>query len=238
MKGWALITGAGRRIGHAIALELAATGFDIVVHYNRSRNEAEQLAHDIEKLGRRAALAEFDLTKTQPVQKLIPHLSAELGPLAALINNASLFEPDRMDPDDTRHNAINATAPRILSESFYTSHSPNSSSATPVIINMLDADLSVPGFNAYTRSKQTLAALTMDMAKRFAPNVRVNGIALGPVLPSACQSAEHFGKLVQSTPLQTRILPEAVAATVCFLIENPVITGEIIYVDGGMHLNR
>jgi NAD(P)-dependent dehydrogenase (short-subunit alcohol dehydrogenase family) len=237
MKGWALITGSARRIGHAIALELAAAGFDIVVHYNRSHAEAEQLAHEIEKSGRKAALAEINLENAQLVEKLIPYVTAELGPLAALVNNASLFEPDASDPDDARHNAINVTAPRILSEAFFQANT-KQTGATPVIVNMLDADHSIPGFMAYARSKQTLAAFTLDMARRFAPHVRVNGIAPGPVLPSPRQSAEHFGKLIQATPMQTRIAPQSIAASVRFLIENPFITGEIIHVDGGIHLMR
>jgi len=230
---WALVTGGAKRIGRVIALELADAGWDIIIHYNNSGDDAQQLAGEIQTLGRKACLAEIDLSKTKPTEDLIPSLVDVLGPIHVLVNNASLFEADEHDADGRHHKAINLDAPRILSEAFYRQAPPGQ---TNTILNLLDADPSTPGFSAYNQSKKELRDLTLDMALRFAPRVRVNGIALGAVLPNARQSDEHFEKLVASTPLQARVIPQTVAATVRFLCENSSITGTIISVDGGMHL--
>ncbi len=115
----ALVTVAGRCIGRAIAIHLAKAGADIVVHYNRSAEEAAEVAHAIEGMGSQAVLAEIDLARPKFVAQLIPSLAKELGSLAILVNNASLFEPDVKDPGGTLHHAINSEAPRILSDAFY-----------------------------------------------------------------------------------------------------------------------
>src|ERR1700761_8818967 len=118
MTGWVLITGAARRIAREISLDMAAQGWDIIVHYNHSEAEAQKLAEEIQAQGRNACLAEIDLTNTKLVENLIPSLAEEIGMIDALVNNAALFEPDAQDPDSTRHRVINAEAPRILSKAF------------------------------------------------------------------------------------------------------------------------
>jgi NAD(P)-dependent dehydrogenase (short-subunit alcohol dehydrogenase family) len=233
MNHWVLITGSAQRIGRVIALEMAEAGWNVVVHYNTSRCEAIKTLKDIEALGRKACLAELDLANLPLVEKLIPALTAELGPLAALVNNASLFMPDSADLDTTLHAAINAEAPRILSEAFR-KQSPHH--ATGVIVNILDADPYAPDFSLYNASKKALRNMTLDMAMRFAPAVRVNGVAPGPILRNRRQSPQHFRKRVQETPLGKPIAPQAVASAVRFLIEQPALTGAIIPVDGGLHL--
>jgi len=233
VKGFVLVTGAARRIGRAIALRLAKDGFDIVVHYHRSADEAAQVADDIIALGRKAVLAEIDLAKTDQVAKLIPALGAELGPLAALVNNASLFELDKDDPTCARHMAINAEAPRLLSEAFY-SQVPDG--ATGSIVNILDGVAQEKNLNAYYASKAKLRATTLSMAKSFAPRVRVNGIAPGPVLANIRQSVAHFQAEIDATPLKTRIAPDDISCAVSFLAVSRAITGQILYLDGGMHL--
>jgi NAD(P)-dependent dehydrogenase (short-subunit alcohol dehydrogenase family) len=230
MSKWALVTGAAKRIGRAIALELADAGYDIVVHYNTSGAAARQLAKQIRDGGRQACLAEIDLANGTLTRRLIPSLTKAIGPLAVLVNNAGLFEPTlRHD----RHRVVNTTAPRILSEVF---HQCLREGQQGSIVNMLDANPTQAAFAGYNSSKIALAHMTRDMAQRFAPFLRVNGVALGAVLPSPRESAEHFQRLVESSPLGIQISPEAVAITVRFLLKNPFITGEVVHVDGGAHL--
>jgi NAD(P)-dependent dehydrogenase (short-subunit alcohol dehydrogenase family) len=229
---WALVTGAAKRIGRAIALELAQAGWDIVVHFHRSQTEAESLAEEIHALGRKACLAQIDLSKPEPVRKLIPALTAEIGPLAALVNNASLFEPDGT-ADAEFIAQVNLEAPRLLSEAF---HQQVKSDMLGCIVNVLDTDPSLPNFDIYNLSKRHLARLTADMARDYAPTVRVNGVALGAILPSPRQSLQHFNDMIVATPLKSKILPEEVGQAVRFLIDSPSITGDILHVDGGRHL--
>lgn len=223
MKGLALVTGSAKRIGRAIALDLAAHGWDIVVHYNRSAEEAKTLAEEIQALGQMAYLAEIDLSNTDLAEKLIPFLTENLGPLDALINNAALFEPDATDPDGTRHWAVNADAPRLLSKSLRDSLNKGDKS---VVVNLLDATPTAPTFLAYGKSKDFLKTLTVNMAKSFAPQVRVNGVAPMYVLPSPRQTEDSFREMAGSRIATV----EDVAKTVRQLIESPAITGEIVSV--------
>lgn len=231
MKGRALVTGAAQRLGRVIALELAASGLDIIIHYNRSEKQAQSLAKKIRALGRKAWLAPLDLEKTPLVKKFIPALVKKYGPLSVLVNNASLFLPDRMEKTGRRHKIINFDAPKILSESFYK----QVPGRDGVIINLLDATPSEPAFSRYNASKKNLRALTLKQALRLAPHLRVNGVAPGPVLPNPRQTPEHFRKLVAATPRKSCITPDDIARTVRFLVENTSITGAIVPVDGGAH---
>ena len=231
MKGWVLVTGAAKRIGRAIALELAAAGWDVAVHYHASRREALKTAKDIQKLGRKACLVELDLGNLWLAGKLIPALAKELGPITALVNNAALFLPDRLDRGN-RQERINAEAPWILGEALYRQLPRGASCA---IVNLLDADANAPEFSRYNESKHMLAAMTLRMAMGFAPAVRVNGIAPGPVLRGARQTREHFNRLARKTPLGKAAAPEDIAAAVRFLIENPSVTGVILPIGGGTH---
>ncbi|MFA4995029.1 MAG: SDR family NAD(P)-dependent oxidoreductase [Bdellovibrionales bacterium] len=233
MARWALVTGAGKRIGRAIALDLASHGWDIVVHYHHSGKEAQQLAEEIQEMGQSACLAEIDLADAKSTEQLIPSLTKELGAINALINNASMFEPDETDPDGKRHFAVNAEAPRILGKSFRDSLPKGDRG---VIINMLDATLPsdstvIPAkagipfpYSSYARSKKFLSGMTLNMAKSFAPKIRVNGVAPLYVLPSPRQTKAAFLKMAGNkiTP------PEKVAEAVRQLIETPSATGEIV----------
>ena len=220
MKGWILVTGAARRIGRVIALDLAASGWDIIVHYNHSKSEARHVAEDIQKLGRSACLAEIDLSNAKAVAKLIPSLAEKIGLINGLVNNASLFERDEKDPDGSRHLAVNAEAPRILSKTFR-DHLPNYESG--VIINLLDALPPAPQFSAYGRSKIVLTELTLSMAKSFAPHVRVNGVAPTYVLPSAGQSEQAFREMAGDKVVSA----EKVAHTVRNLVNTRGLTAQI-----------
>jgi short-subunit dehydrogenase len=236
MSRWVLITGAARRIGRAIVLECARAGWDIIVHYHTSQQDAETLAHAIRGMGRKVQLAKLDLADADAVAACIPQLIAETGSIDALVNNASLFEPDALDATGSRHWAVNVTAPQILNEAFYNAHKHQYTSPAPSIINVLDADPSKPQFTHYNRSKRELETLTLGMAKKLAPHVRVNGVALGAIIPSPRESAEHFNKLIASSPLGVTITAQSVAETIVFMMSNPAMTGAIIPIDGGLHL--
>lgn len=241
MTGWALVTGASKRIGRAIALELAAGGWDIVVHYHRSKAEAQTLAGEIQDMGRAACLAEIDLSNAAHAEKLIPSLAEEIGMIDALVNNAALFEPDENDPDGARHWALNADAPRLLGKAFR-NHLPRNERG--VIVNMLDASLYLdpggqpvrlagdgtikpaPRFSAYAKSKAFLADMTRNMAKSYAPHVRVNGVAPLYVLPGPRQSGESFRKMAGKNIVSEK----QVALAVRKLVETNDLTGEIVTV--------
>ncbi len=219
-KGWALVTGSARRIGRAIALDLATHGWDIIVHYHRSADEAQKLAQEIDALGRSVCLAEINLADPQAAANLIPSLAEEIGMIDALINNAALFEPDNTDPDGTRHWAVNADAPRLLSKAFR-DHLPPTEKAA--IVNLLDATPPVNNFTAYEKAKIFRADLTANMAKSFAPQVRVNGVACGYVLPSPRQSEEDFRKISGGKI----VTPQQIATAVRQLLETPGLTGQM-----------
>jgi NAD(P)-dependent dehydrogenase (short-subunit alcohol dehydrogenase family) len=223
MKGWVLVTGGAKRVGREIALELARQGWDIALHYYKSADDARRTAQDIHDLGVNVCLAEIDLADPKNAANLIPSLAGEIGMIDALVNNAALFEPDSGDSDGTRHMAINADAPRLLSKAFRDHLPPDEKGC---IVNILDALPAPENFSAYGKSKNFLCDLTRNMAKSFAPQVRVNGVAPMYVLPGARQSEQAFLKLAGD-----RLTPPAqVALAVRQLIETPAATGQIVQV--------
>lgn len=232
-KGYALITGASKRIGRAFALGLAENGWDIVVHCNKSIQEATSLSEEIRAKGRKAHLAPCDLSDESEVNLYMEKVTKAIGPVIVLINNASMFERDTYDPDGSLHNFINTTSPRILSESL-SSLLPETCNGN--IINLLDSTPIPSNFSAYSKSKQALAELTRELAIKYAPRIRVNGISPGPTLINSRQSYEHFAKLVEFSPIRTAVSVEALTTTAIFLLNNPFITGQVINVDGGTHL--
>ncbi|HUY68458.1 MAG TPA: SDR family NAD(P)-dependent oxidoreductase [Alphaproteobacteria bacterium] len=232
---WVLVTGAAKRIGRAIAIELAQGGWNVVVHYNRSASEAKETAAEIKKHDVKAHLMQVDFTDRRAVETMLPSLAAEIGPIAGLVNNAGFFEPDSAVPGGSEFKMVNFEAPRLLCENFKKLLPPGQRGA---IVNMLDGCMPDIGFSAYKQAKKALRVLTLELAHRFAPDVRVNGVAPGPVLPAARQSAENFRRLVDATPLKAEIRVEDVATTVRLLLENPSITGEILHIDGGVRLKN
>ena len=239
MTKTALITGAAKRVGRAIALELAEAGYDIAIHFRESQSDAAALARDIEGLGRRTTLIQADLEDEAAVETIIPAAIAALGPVSALINNASLFERDEA-LDVTRAGwdrqlAVNLRAPFVLTQQFARLLPADAAGA---IVNMLDQRIwnLTPHFVSYSISKSALWTLTQTMALALAPRIRVNGVGPGPILPNASQSAEQFQIHWSSLPLQRIIHPVDVARAVRFLIEAPAVTGQMIAVDGGEHL--
>jgi NAD(P)-dependent dehydrogenase (short-subunit alcohol dehydrogenase family) len=239
MTKTALITGAAKRVGRAIALELAGAGWDIALHFRDSVDEAAALKREVEGVGRRAALVQADLEDEASVEALLPDAVAKLGPVTALINNASSFVRDEV-ADVTREGwdrqlMVNLRAPFVLMQQFSQLLPADADGA---IVNILDQRVwnYTPHFVSYTVSKAGLWTLTQTMALALAPRIRVNGVGPGPILPNENQSAEQFRTHWSSLPLQRRIDPAEVARTVRFLLESPSLTGQMIAVDGGEHL--
>jgi NAD(P)-dependent dehydrogenase (short-subunit alcohol dehydrogenase family) len=235
----ALITGAGRRIGRAIAIALAQAGFAVVLHANTSRAEAEQLAGEIAGRGGQARVVLADLTDPESSNKLIP-AAAAFGPLSLLVNNASLFNDDDI-ATLTREGfektlAVNLTAPLFLAQAF-AEQAPANADAS--IVNVLDQRVlkPTPRFFSYTLSKNALASATLTLAQALAPKVRVNAVAPGPTLPSPRQSKEQFAAQAALVPLRRGPTPEEIAAAVVYLASARSVTGNMIAVDGGQHLS-
>jgi NAD(P)-dependent dehydrogenase (short-subunit alcohol dehydrogenase family) len=154
------------------------------------------------------------------VKNLLPQLAEALGGLGALVNNAALFEPDAADAFGARHRAVNVEAPRLLGEALF------ALGTEGAVVNMLDAHPNIAGFAGYGQSKRALAELTQDMARRFAPRIRVNGVALGPTLQGVRESAAHFEGLVAAAGGHAH-MPEEAARAVRVLLEDPAANGVI-----------
>jgi NAD(P)-dependent dehydrogenase (short-subunit alcohol dehydrogenase family) len=239
MKGAALVTGAGRRIGRAIALGLAEDGYDIAVHYGTSGDAAEEVVAAIAKTGRRAKALSADLTDEGATHALIAAAAEALGPVTCLVNNASVFERDealgvtRASWD--AHLETNLRAPFVLMQEF-ARHLPETASGA--IINILDERVwnLTPHFVSYTLSKAGLWTLTQTMALAFAPRIRVNAVGPGPTLPSPRQSSEQFARQSASVPLRRGASPDEIAACVRFIVKAEAMTGQMIALDGGQHL--
>lgn len=237
VRGAALVTGGARRIGRAIALTLAGAGYDVAIHYGSSRDEAEATAGAVRAFGRRAALVQADLTLEAEVRALVPAAVQALGPLSVLVNNASVFEDDRVGglARDTwdRHIETNLRAPVVLAEAF-AAQAPDGSA----IVNLLDQRVlkPEPRFFSYALSRNGLWWATRTMAQALAPRIRVNGVGPGPTLPSIHQTPADFAAEAAATPLARPGNPEAVADAVLWLVNADLVTGQMIAVDGGQHL--
>jgi NAD(P)-dependent dehydrogenase (short-subunit alcohol dehydrogenase family) len=235
----ALVTGGARRLGRAIALALADAGFSVAVHYRLSRDAAEETAVRIRARGVRAALLQADLGDEAEVQRLLPAARAALGPVGVLVNNASTFERDEWY-DATRaswdrHIEPNLRAPFVLMQHFARALPDG---AAGVVINMLDQRVwsLTPHFVSYTVAKAGLWALTQSMALALAPRIRVNAIGPGPAVPSPRQSEAQFARQAQSVPLRHGTSPEEVGAAVLSLLRLRSMTGQMLALDGGQHL--
>ena len=238
----ALVTGGAKRLGRAVCLALAEAGFDVAVHYGGSAAEAEGTAAAVRALGRGAVALRADLSREAEAAALVPGAAAALGgrPVGVLVNNASVFERDEWD-DATReswdrHVEPNLRAPFVLTQAFARALPDG---AEGVVVNMLDQRVwsPTPHFLSYTLSKMGLWSLTRQFALALAPQrIRVNGIGPGPALPSERQSAEQFARQCASVPLGRGTGPEEVARAVLAILALPAMTGQMIALDGGQHL--
>jgi NAD(P)-dependent dehydrogenase (short-subunit alcohol dehydrogenase family) len=238
-KGVALVTGAARRVGKAIALALAAAGWDVVVHFRTADDDAESVVREIEALGRRAAAVGADLSVEAETTSLMACAGAALGPITCLVNNASTFESDTVATAtraswDT-HMEVNLRAPFVLAQAFQAQLPDGAEGA---IINIIDQRVwnLTPDFTTYTLSKAGLWGLTQILARAMAPRVRVNGIGPGPTLQSVHQSADDFAEEWTAMPLARQVQLEDICRAVVFILESPAVTGQMIAVDAGQHM--
>lgn len=235
----ALVTGGAKRIGRAIALDLAAHGFAVAIHCGRSRDEADQLASAIEAGGGEAFVLQADLTQARAAEGLVDAATAVLGPLGIVVNNASIFEDDSVTDFSEevwdRHFAIHVKAPAAIARSFAASLPAGTEG---LIVNIIDQRVwkPTPRYFSYTLSKSALWMATRTMAQALAPRIRVNAIGPGPTLPNQRQDEAAFRRQTDSLLLQHGPeLPEF-GATIRYLWETPSITGQMIALDGGQHL--
>jgi NAD(P)-dependent dehydrogenase (short-subunit alcohol dehydrogenase family) len=245
----ALVTGAAKRLGRAMALRLAEHGHDVVVHYSGSVEAAQTTAAEIRALGRRAEVLQADLTVEAEMQALLPAAAQSIGqPITVLINNASIFEYDTLQTATRdswdRHLESNLRAPFVLSQAL-AAQVPDAAfdengepQARGLIVNMIDQRVRklTPEFMSYTIAKMGLWALTRTSAQALAPHVRVNAIGPGPTMQGARQSAEHFSRQRAATVLGRGADPEGICAALDYLLQARAVTGQLICVDGGQHL--
>lgn len=243
----ALVTGGARRLGQAMVLALAGRGHDVAIHYLGSQAEAEATAAEARALGVNAGIFRADLLDEAETQALIPAVTAAMGPLTVLVNNASIFEYDNIatatrDSWD-RHLGSNLRAPFILTQAFARQLRPSPQAgpepqAHGLIVNLVDQRVlkPTPEFITYSLAKAGLWALTRTSAQALAPRIRVNAIGPGPTLQGARQSAGHFARQRAATILQRGGDADDIARALLYLLDARAVTGQLICVDGGQHL--
>ena len=235
----ALVTGAGKRIGRAIALDLAAHGFAVAVHYNGSAEAAHGVVTEIVAQGGSAVALQADLADEAAVERLIPAAVAALGPVGVLVNNASSFDYDSIASATRagwdRHMEANLRAPFVLIQQFALQLP---ATAEGAVVNLLDQRVwnLTPHFVTYTLSKAALWTLTQTLALALAPRIRVNGIGPGPTLPSTHQTEAQFAQQCAAMPLGRGTSPDEIVAAVRFLLQARAMTGQMVALDGGQHL--
>jgi NAD(P)-dependent dehydrogenase (short-subunit alcohol dehydrogenase family) len=243
----ALITGAGVRLGRAMALYLAGRGHDVAVHYATSADAAEEVAVEARAMGVAAVALKADLLDEAETAALVPRAAEALGgPLTVLVNNASIFEHDTLATATKtswdRHIGSNLRAPFVLTQAFAAqvpAMAAGEPRATGVVVNMIDQRVLklTPDFMTYTIAKMGLWAFTQTAAQALAPNIRVNAIGPGPTLQGVRQSAWHFAQQQRATVLGRGADASDITAALGYLLDAPAVTGQLICVDSGQHLS-
>ena len=234
-----IITGGATRIGAAIAEKLSGPRKEIIIHFNKSKLKAENLKKKLSKKGTKVYLIKGDLSVEKDVNKIVKFSKSKLKYFDCLINNASLFENDKIENFTTdswgKHLRTNLRTPALLSKEF----AKNIRGKNNNIINIIDQRVFklTPHFFSYTISKTGLYTLTKTSAMSLAPNIRVNGIAPGPTIKNKRQSEKHFKRQYMATPLRRQVDVEQICNAVDFFIKNRSITGQVISVDSGQSLN-
>ncbi|MBI3676708.1 MAG: SDR family oxidoreductase [Proteobacteria bacterium] len=234
-----LVTGAAKRLGRAIALDLARHGWNIALHYNRSEKEARATEADARTAGVKVALLHADLSREGETSGLVARAVQALGPVTALVNSASVFENDEWYSADRaswdKHMETNLRAPFVLSQSF-AQQIPRSGRGA--IVNLIDQRVlkPTPQFMSYSVSKAGLYWLNTTLAQALAPRIRVNAVGPGPTIRNERQSDADFRRQRDATPLGTGAEPQDVCDAVRYLLEASTVTGQMIAVDGGQHL--
>ena len=234
-----IITGAATRMGAAIAKKLSGPNVEIVIHYNKSKLNAEKLQKELKKNKTKAWLIKGDLSKEKDLKKIIKFAKSKLKYFDCLINNASLFENDNLKNFTSKswdnHLNVNLKAPAFLTKEFVK----NIKGKNNNIINIIDQRVFklTPFFTSYTLSKTGLYTLTKTSAMSLAPNIRVNGIAPGPTIKNKRQTDKHFKKQYLATPLKQQVDVREICNAVDFFIKNSSITGQVLAIDSGQNLN-
>lgn len=248
-QGAALVTGAGKRLGRAMALYLGGRGYDVAVHYSTSRAAAEDVVAELKAMGRNAVSIQADLLQEHEVQSIVPATLDALGrPLTVLVNNASIFEEESYETATReswdRHIESNLRAPFVLLQAFAgqvpvpLTDAEGEPLAQGLVVNMIDQRVRkvTPDFPSYTIAKMGLWAMTRTAAQGLAPKVRVNAIGPGPTLQSIHQSDEQFAAQRGRTPLKRGASPSDILGALGFFLDAPAVTGQLLCVDGGQHL--
>ena len=234
-----IVTGGATRIGAAIAKKLSGPNVEIVIHYNKSKNKAETLKRQLMVNGTKVYLVKGDLSKEKDLNKIVKFAKLKLKFFNCLINNASLFENDKLENFSTnswgKHLRTNLRTPALLSKEF----AKNIRGENNNIINIIDQRVFklTPFFFSYTISKTGLYTLTKTSAMSLAPKIRVNGIAPGPTIKNKRQSEKHFKKQFMATPLKKQVNVNEICNAVDFFIKNTSITGQVLAIDSGQNLN-
>lgn len=237
--GTALVTGGARRIGSAIVEDLAAHGFAVAIHCNRSRDEAHALAARVAAAGGRSAVVEADLAKEDEVEALVGAAAERLGPVDLLVNSASLFEEDTLESFDTavwdRHFSVHLKAPAMLSRRFAAGLAPGTRG---LIVNIIDQRVlrPTPRYFSYTLSKAALWTATQTMAQALGPDIRVNALGPGPTLANVRQTERDFAAQLDGLILKRGPELREFGAAIRFLWDAQSVTGQMIALDGGQHL--
>lgn len=245
----ALVTGAGKRLGRAMALYLARRGYDVAVHYSSSAVQADAVAEKIRGLGRTGVPLQADLLDESETQALLPAAAAALGgPVTCLVNNASIFEYDTIQSATRagwdRHMGSNLRAPFVLTQAMAgqglhaTTDDAGEPVATALVVNMIDQRVRklTPEFMTYTIAKMGLWAMTRTTAQALAPAIRVNAIGPGPTLRGARQSEAHFAAQRAGTISGRGANASDITAALGYFLDAPAVTGQLLCVDGGQHL--
>ena len=234
-----IITGGATRIGAAIAKKLSGPDKEIIIHYNKSKLKAENIKKELQREGTKVFLVKGDLSNEKDVNKVVRFAKSKLKFFDCLINNASLFENDKLESFSTKnwgkHLRTNLRTPALLSKEF----AKNIRGKNNNIINIIDQRVFklTPYFFSYTLSKTGLYTLTKTSAMSLSPNIRVNGIAPGPTIKNKRQSEKHFKSQYLATPLKQQVDVNEICNAVDFFIKNSSITGQVLAIDSGQSLN-
>ncbi len=250
MSKRALVTGSARRLGRAMAIELAGRGYDVAIHYAGSADAAGQTAADLRDMGVSAAAVQADLQDDAAVASLIGTAADALGgPLSVLVNNASAFDHDDIQTLSLaswdRSMASNLKAPVFLTQAF-AAQAPKGRTTddgeplpSGLVVNMIDQRVRklTPEFMTYSLAKMGLWAFTRTAAQALAPDIRVNGIGPGPTMQGGRQTREHFDAQRHATLLGRGSSPEGICRALGFFLEAEDVTGHLFCGDGGQHLS-
>ena len=235
-----LITGSSERIGKELCLYFAKMGWNIAIHFNKSKKKANALKNEIQRYGVKCVCIQGNLLNAKIIKKIILSAYKNLGDINCIINNASIFNNDNILNFDEKswneHIKINLLAPTIFIKEF---SKIKNQSENKSIINILDQRIFklTPYFSSYTISKTGLHTITKTAAMKLAPTIRVNGIAPGPVLKNKRQTQKHFNKQSKNTLLGKAVKIEDICKTAYLLANSETITGQVIAVDSGQSLN-